>query len=96
MAKVTIQSGARSYAYISRLMRSGKMLVALEPVADAIMAAAAADPNPEYVETLRKKPFVSSGPRGRASWQVGAAPIIGTRVEVKRGTLARAVGRVGL
>jgi hypothetical protein len=54
------------------------------------------DPNEFYVNTLRKKTFVSSGPRGRISWQIGAEPVIGARVEAKRGTAARALGEAGL
>jgi hypothetical protein len=96
MTKVTIKSNASTYAGIRSLMKSGKLALMLEPAADAILEQASTDPNEEYVKTLRKRMFVSSGPRGRVSWQVGAAPIIGARVEAKRGTLARALARVGL
>jgi hypothetical protein len=81
---------------IKKMARSSEVAAALEPIADAVLDAARSDPNPEYVASLRKKTFTTSGRGGRVSWQVGAAPIIGARVEAKRGTLARAMGRAGL
>jgi len=81
---------------LDKAAKSPALAAQLEPIADAILEAASTDPNPEYVATLRKQLFVSSGKRGRVSYQVGAAPTIGARVEAKRGTLQRAMGRAGL
>jgi hypothetical protein len=91
MAKVTVNFG-RS---LSSIAKGKEVADALEPVADRVMAYARRDPNEYYVSTLRKKLFVSPGRLGRVSWQVGAEPTIGVRVEAKRGTLARALGMVG-
>ena len=96
MAKVTIDSGAFSFQAIGRVMKSRKLGEQLEKIARPVLEAAQEDPNPEYVASLRMKQFVSSGRGGRVSVQIGAAPIIGERVEAKRGTLARALGRAGL
>ena len=54
--------------------------------------AASSDPSPEYVATLDTHVFESED---RNVVQVGAAPGIGTAVEAKRGTLARALGSLG-
>ena len=81
---------------LDKAAKSGALAAQLEPIAEAILEAAKTDPNPAYVATLRKKLFVSGGKRGRVTWQIGAAPTIGARVEAKRGTLQRAVGRAGL
>ena len=81
---------------VSKIAKSRQLADELEPLADAVLASASTDPNDEYVDTLRKQTFVSSGRSGRVSWQVGAAPTIGARVEAKRGTMARAAGEAGL
>ncbi len=81
---------------LERVAKSDALSAQLEPFADAILAAASRDPNKTYVASLRKRRFVSGGRRGRTSWQVGAAPVIGSRVEAKRGTLQRAIGEAGL
>lgn len=80
---------------ITKMAKSPELAAALEPIANEVLAGAQSDPNEEYVKTLRKKLFISFGRRGRVSWQVGAAPVIGERVEAKRGTMARALGRAG-
>lgn len=64
-------------------------------LAQPVMDAAQGDPNPEYVASLRLRAFRSGGARGRVSANVTAAPIIGSRVEAKRGTLGRAIGNAG-
>lgn len=96
MTKVTIQSGAFSYEAIGRVMKSKKLGAQLEEIARPVLEAARQDPNPEYVDSLRMKQFVTSGHGGRVSVQIGAAPIVGSRVEAKRGTLARALASAGL
>jgi len=81
-------------AVIGRIMRSGELAAQLEPLADQVLQAAKQDPNEEFVKSLRKRMFVSSGRSARVSWQVGAAPWA-IAVEAVRGTMARALGRVG-
>lgn len=81
---------------ISDIARSGEMAVALEPIADRILNEAQQDPNPEFVASLRKRLFRTSGPQGRISWQIGAHPVLGARVEAKRGTFHRIMARLGL
>lgn len=80
---------------IPGLAKSRETAAALEPVADDIYAELEQDPNEYFRATLRKKTFTTSGPRGRVSWQVGVDPTIGRRVEAKRGTIARALARLG-
>jgi len=96
MAKVTIKPTAFTRKAMIALKKSDFIAAQLEPFADAVLEAARQDPNEEYTKTLRKRTFVSSGPGGRISWQIGAAPQIGARVEAKRGTLQRALGQAGL
>lgn len=80
---------------LAKIAKSDELADALEPIADAVLNGARSDPNETYVSTLRKRRFTSRGRRGRVSWQVGAAPVIGRRVEAKRGTLARVLARLG-
>lgn len=94
MARVTIRSGNRSA--IARIAKSDWIAGQLETIATPVLDAARQDPNPEYVRTLRMRRFVTRGRFGRVSIQIGAAPVIGGRVEAKRGTLARALGQAGL
>lgn len=68
----------------------------LEAIAAPVLEAARRDSNEAYVASLRMRRFVSGGRRGRVSVQIGAHPVIGSRVEAKRGTLARAMGAAGL
>lgn len=76
---------------ISKMARSDEVAAALEPFADNILDAARQDPNEALTSTLRKRRFRTGGRSGRVSWQVGAAPKIGLRVEAKRGVFARAI-----
>lgn len=80
---------------LSALMHSDGIGAVLERVGAPVLAEAEKDPNEFYRSTLRMRLFHSSGPRGRVVVQIGAAPIIGGRVEAKRGTLARAIRRAG-
>ena len=96
MAKVTIKATSFTRKALIALKKSDFIAAKLEPMADEVLAAAKRDPNEEYTKTLRKGTFVTGGPQGRIGWQVGAAPIIGSRVEAKRGTLQRALGEAGL
>lgn len=96
MAKVTIKSTSTTRRALIALKKSDFIAAKLKPFADDVMDAAKQDPNPEYTKTLQKRTFVTGGPQGRISWQIGAARKIGARVEAKRGTLARALGSAGL
>lgn len=64
-------------------------------LAQPVMDAAQRDPNPEYVASLQLRAFRSGGRRGRVSANITAAPMIGSAVEAKRGTLGRAIGNAG-
>lgn len=80
---------------MNALAHSDDVATALEKVATPVFEEAKRDPNDYYVKTLRMKRWHSSGRRGRVVIQIGAAPIIGGRVEAKRGTLARAIRKAG-
>lgn len=95
MAKVTIKESPQGFAALGRIMKSDEIAEQLEAIAEPVLEAAKRDPNERYVATLRMKRFYSRGRGGRVSIQIGAAPLIGSRVEAKRGTLARALGRIG-
>lgn len=94
MARVTIRPSNGDA--LSKIARSDALAEQLETIARPVMDAAMTDPNPTYVESLRMRRFYTRGKRGRVSIQIGAAPIIGSRVEAKRGTLSRALGSSGL
>lgn len=79
---------------LSRLMKSSVLGDQLQKIAQPVLNAAREDPNEEYVASLRMHRFTSRGRAGRVSIQIGAHPVIGARVEAKRGTLARALGLV--
>lgn len=96
MARVTIRPTSFTRKAIIALKKSDFIASQLEPMAQAVLDAARQDPNEEYAKTLGKRTFVTAGPAGRISWQIGAAPLIGARVEAKRGTLQRALGSAGL
>ena len=81
---------------LSRIAKSNELGDYLEGWGESVLEAARSDPNEYYVSTLRMRRFVSSGPSGRVSVQIGAAPVIGSRVEAARGTLARALAAAGL
>lgn len=87
MAKVTIKGSLP----IDKVAKSDELSDQLEPFADRVLSRLEDDPNKFFVSTLRKNKFVSRGRRGRVSWQIGAQPIIGLRVEAKRGVFARAL-----
>lgn len=92
MARVTVVGGARTRKAIGNVMKSRKLEDQLRPLAEAVLEGAQSDPNPVYVSGLRMQMFLTD----RVTFQIGAAPVIGARVEAKRGTLARAVGKAGL
>ena len=94
MAKVTFRDSPGQP--LGKIARSDALAEQLEDIAEPVLAAAKRDPNPEYTKTLSMHRFYSRGRSGRVSVQVGAAPIIGSRVEAKRGTLQRALGSAGL
>lgn len=94
MTRVQIRVTDANRKAFAALMHSDEVAEALEQVAEPVLKAAQRDPNPYYVSTLRMKRFHSSGRRGRVVIQIGAAPVIGGRVEAKRGTLARALRRL--
>ena len=80
---------------IKDLALSSELEGVLMGLAGPVLDAAQRDPNPEYVASLRLRAFRSGGARARVSANVTAAPIIGSRVEAKRGTLGRAIGNAG-
>lgn len=82
----------RQIRSISEIMLSSEMEEILTGLGQKVLAAAASDPNPVYVDSLDLHTFRSNS---RVSVQVGAAPMIGTAVEAKRGTLAKALGSIG-
>lgn len=91
-AKVTIKGGFP----IAKIAKSAEIARALEPIADDVLSIVSQDPNEAFTASLRKQMFRTSGRGARVSWQVGAAPIVGSRVEAKRGPFARALARFGL
>ncbi len=95
MAQVRVRLTDENRKNFSKLVHSDAVAEALEVVAEPVFEEARRDPNEYYVATLRMKRFHTSGRRGRGVIQSGAAPIIGGRVEAKRGTLARAIRRAG-
>lgn len=96
MAIVTIKPGPGGYKALGRVMKSDRLAEQLEAIAEPVLEAARQDPNAAYVASLQMRRFVSSGRGGRVSIQIGAHPVIGARVEAKRGTLQRALGSAGL
>ncbi|TFD58016.1 hypothetical protein E3T43_07135 [Cryobacterium sp. Hh7] len=79
------------------MMTSPEIEAVLVGIGEQVLAAAESDPNPEYVASLRMQTFQSRGKSGsRVVVQVGAVPGLGNAVEAKRGTMARALGSVGL
>jgi hypothetical protein len=95
-ARIRFQTRASSFEAMRNVMKSRKLGAELEKIGEKVLEAARQDPNPEYVASLEMRQFVSSGSRGRVSVQIGAHPVIGSRVEAKRGTLQRALGSAGL
>lgn len=95
MARVLVRVTDANRRAFSALMHSDEVAGALEKVAGPVFEQAQQDPNDYYRATLWMRRFHSRGRRGRVVIQIGAAPIIGGRVEAKRGTLARAIRRAG-
>jgi hypothetical protein len=96
MTKVRVKSAPTARKAMRAIAHSESVSAFLKPVADAVHAQAAQDPNPRYVAALRVLEHHSSGAFGRVSWRVGCLiPSLGARVEAKRGTLARAMGAAG-
>lgn len=95
MARVRVKVTDQNRRNFAALMHSDELAERLEEVAEPVFDQARKDPNDYYVSTLRMKRFHTSGRRGRVVIQIGAAPLIGERVEAKRGTLARAIRRAG-
>lgn len=95
MPRVRVRVTDANRKTFAALMHSDDVAGALEKVAEPVLKQAQKDPNDYYVSTLRMKRFHTSGRRGRVVVQIGAAPLIGGRVEAKRGTLARAIRRAG-
>lgn len=87
--------GWRPKRPIKDLALSSELETVLMDLAEPVLAEAQQDPNPEYVTSLQLRAFRSGGARGRVTANITAAPIIGSRVEAKRGTLGRAIGRAG-
>jgi hypothetical protein len=94
MAKVTFKDAPGQP--LGKIARSDSLAEKLEEIAAPVLEAARRDPNKAYTATLDMHRFYSGGRGGRVSIQVGAAAVIGSRVEAKRGTLQRALGSAGL
>jgi len=76
---------------VSKMAQSDEIAAALKPFAQNVYDRAKQDPNEFFRNSLRMKTFRSRGRSGRVSWQIGAEPTIGLRVEAKRGVFARAL-----
>ncbi len=90
MTKVTI----RQTGSLDKQAKSAALGDQLQAISEPVWDAAHNDTNDAYVASLRRRRFVSGGPEGRISIQIGADPVLGSRVEAKRGTLARALGLI--
>lgn len=90
MAKVRF----RVTGSLQRAAKSDRLGDQLEAIAAPVLREAQQDPNEAYVASLRMRRFTSRGRSGRVSIQIGAEPVLGGRVEAKRGTLARALGKI--
>lgn len=95
VASVRVRVTDANRKTFAALMQSDEVAEALEEVAEPVYREALRDPNDYYRSTLRMRRFHSRGRAGRVVIQIGAAPIIGGRVEAKRGTLARAIRKAG-
>lgn len=94
MTKVTIRSLNRQT--IDRLARSQGVEDVLSRVAVDVARELRKDPNQEFVDSIQRRRFLRTGRRGRVTIQVGAHPVIGLRVEAKRGVFQRALAVLGL
>lgn len=81
---------------LDKAAKSAALAAQLKAIAAPVLSAAQRDPNEAYVASLEMRTFTTGGRAGRVSVQIGAHPVIGSRVEAKRGTLARAMGAAGL
>lgn len=86
-----MSSRLRKLRSLSEILKSDELGDIVMGLANQVKSAASSDPNSYYVSTLDAHLFVSD----RVVGQCGAAPGIGTAVEAKRGTLARALGSIG-
>lgn len=80
----------------ARLAKSSATVDRLEPVADAILRGAREDTNRTYSDAVYKR--VDRNSPTRVRWIITLPPYLeklARRVEAKRGTMARAVGRAG-
>ncbi len=80
---------------IREIAKSAELEAVLMKLAEPVLEQAQQDPNADYVASLQLRAFRSSGTRGRVSANITAAPVLGARVEAKRGTLGRAIGHAG-
>lgn len=83
----------------SEILTDPALRAILEDLGSRVMAAAKADPNQEYTDslemTVRQSPGSGRKVAARTVVQVGAVPGLGNSVEAKRGTMARALGAIG-
>lgn len=80
----------------ARLAKSRETVARLEPVADRILQGAQSDSNATYSRSVYKR--VNRRRTDRVAWVITLPPyleLLAKRVEAKRGTMARAVGRAG-
>lgn len=75
------------------ILDSPEMAQKVERIVGEVLANTS-DPNPKFMASLRTQLFHTRSNRGvrRVVGQVGAEPVLGGRVEAKRGPLARALG----
>jgi hypothetical protein len=88
---IVMPGNVRQVLAITQILKSPQLEAILVEKAHQIEVLAATDPNSVYVTSLDVHTFTTD----RVVAQVGAAPHIGTAVEAKRGTLAKALARVG-
>lgn len=84
-----------NHSAMQALLDSAGVVGVLQDVAAPVASAMKSDPNPVYADSVTTTTHRSQGQRGRTSVRVGAAPGIGSAVEAKRGTAARALGSAG-
>lgn len=78
---------------LSVILDSPEMAARVDGITAEVLAGVT-DPNPKFMASLRTQLFHTRSNRGvrRVVGQVGAEPVLGGRVEAKRGPLARALG----
>lgn len=82
----------RQVRSLNPILTSPKLEAILLDLAEQVVDAASSDTNDYFVSTLDAHTFHSGD---RVVGQAGAAPGIGSAVEAKRGTFARALGQIG-